>query len=317
MSWPFELRDTHERLDGAVGGQAAAEEQEAVARKQALQELRQRKVEMDVPVVAVGGVVLGLVEHPLGGVVEVAVELQQVALAGGNGAEEGAGLASAGDLLDEGLGVVLVDLFEHTVEVGGDSGTVEELRQQRHGASDVIRRLEVALEVEVEAVLAERWHEVVHHAFVVAVLFETVAHGVASRLRVIAEIEQVLFPLRTSGALGHAGADEGNDEAALAGALEFVEARQIARKLVGVEDASFLLLIEALRFLIVEVAVAEVEGAAGLGERDFLVAALADDLDVLELLVVDDFVEAAVLADAGEFFERGFVVERMAVTDSA
>ena len=96
---------------------------------------------MDVPVVAVSRVVLGFVQHALGGVVEIAVKLQQVALAGGNGAEECAGLAAAGDLLDEGFAVVLVGSFKHAVEVGGDGGIVEELRQQRHGSGDLIRVL--------------------------------------------------------------------------------------------------------------------------------------------------------------------------------
>ena len=40
---PFKLRDTHERLDGAVGGQAATEEEEAIAGEQSLQQLRSGK----------------------------------------------------------------------------------------------------------------------------------------------------------------------------------------------------------------------------------------------------------------------------------
>jgi hypothetical protein len=82
--------------------------------------------------------------------------------------------------------------------------------------------------------------------------------------------------------------------------------------LIGVQYASLLLLVETLRLLVVESAIAEVEGAAGLGERDLLVTAFTDDLDGLELLIVDDFVEAAILTDPGKFFESGFG-RRMAV----
>jgi hypothetical protein len=47
--------------------------------------------------------------------------------------------------------------------------------------------------------------------------------------------------------------------------------------------------------------VAYVEGTAEFRDGDLLGATFPDDLDVLELLVVDDFVEAAVHADAREF----------------
>jgi hypothetical protein len=61
--------------------------------------------------------------------------------------------------------------------------------------------------------------------------------------------------------------------------------------------------------LIVEPAVAEVEGAARLGKWNLVVATFADDPNLIELLIVDNVVETAVLTDAGEFFESGFVVE--------
>ena len=69
-------------------------------------------------------------------------------------------------------------------------------------------------------------------------------------------------------------------------------------------------MVETLGLLIVEVAVAEVEGAAGFRDGDFFDAAFGDNLDVLGFFMVDDFVEAAVLADASEFFEGGSVFER-------
>jgi hypothetical protein len=43
--------------------------------------------------------------------------------------------------------------------------------------------------------------------------------------------------------------------------------------------------------------------------RDLLVAASADKLNVREFLIVEDLVESAVLTNAREFIEGGFVVE--------
>ncbi|MFN0300263.1 MAG: hypothetical protein ACKVQU_07895 [Burkholderiales bacterium] len=40
-----------------------------------------------------------------------------------------------------------------------------------------------------------------------------------------------------------------------------------------------------------------------------LVAAFADDMEVFEVLIVHDFIEAAAHANAGELFESGFVVK--------
>jgi hypothetical protein len=117
-----------------------------------------------------------------------------------------------------------------------------------------------------------------------------------------AKPQQVLLPLWAPATPGHAGTDKRNHKAAFAGAFHLIEASQIACEQVGVQDACFLFLIEPLGFWIVEIAVAEVKSAARLGERDFLVAAFADDLGVLELLIVDHLVEAAVLADADDFF---------------
>ena len=68
---------------------------------------------------------------------------------------------------------------------------------------------------------------------------------------------------------------------------------QVSAELLGVQDASLFVLVEAPGLLSVEITVAKVEGAAWLGERYLLVAALADDLDVLELFIVDDLVETA------------------------
>jgi hypothetical protein len=226
------LRDLHEGLDGAVCGKAATEEKEAVASEEALQDLGNAASVVDVAVVAIGGVIFGFVEHAFGGVIEVAVELEEVTLSSGDGAEEGTGLASPCDFLDERLGVGLIDFFEHAVEVGGDGGVVEKLWQQGHRSGDFFPCLEVALEVEVEAVYAELGDEVIHHALVVAIFFEADAHDDGVEGGVSAEIEEILLPLGTTGTLGHAGADEGDDEAALAGAFEFVEAGKIARELI-------------------------------------------------------------------------------------
>jgi hypothetical protein len=61
-------------------------------------------------------------------------------------------------------------------------------------------------------------------------------------------------------------------------------------------------LVETLRFLVIEFAVAKVEGAAWFGEGNFFATTFTDDMNLLVVLVVDDFVEAAVLADASKFF---------------
>lgn len=57
---PLLLCHTHKGLDGTVGGQTAAQEQVAVAGEKTLEELRKWEVEVDVPVVAIGGVVFAL-----------------------------------------------------------------------------------------------------------------------------------------------------------------------------------------------------------------------------------------------------------------
>ena len=145
------LGDFGEGLDGPVVAEAAAEEEEAKARVEATQEFGDWALEVDVPVVAVGGVVLGLVEDAFGGVVEVAVEFQQVALAGGDGAVEGVDLAATGGLFDEGFAALLVGSFEYAVEIGGDGATIEEFGQADHGSGKVARRCEIAFEVEVES----------------------------------------------------------------------------------------------------------------------------------------------------------------------
>ena len=43
---------------------------------------------MDVPIVAIGGVVFGFVQDTLGRVVEIAMQFQEVAIARGDGAEK-------------------------------------------------------------------------------------------------------------------------------------------------------------------------------------------------------------------------------------
>lgn len=73
------VRHFGESLDGAVVAQAATDKKEAEAGVETAKELGDREIEMDVAVVSVGGVVFRLVEEALGGVVEVAVELEEVA----------------------------------------------------------------------------------------------------------------------------------------------------------------------------------------------------------------------------------------------
>src|SRR3546814_4159952 len=66
------LCDLREGLNGAVVAQAAAEEEEAETGVETLQKFWQREVEMDVPVVTIGGVVFAAIEDSLGGVAQIA-----------------------------------------------------------------------------------------------------------------------------------------------------------------------------------------------------------------------------------------------------
>ena len=151
---------------------------------------------------------------------------------------------AARDLLDERPALIGVNLLKHSVEVGRDGATIEQARQQRDGAGDILWRREVAFEIEIETILAERLDKVVHHSLVVAARFETLPHGRGVKAGVIAQPEQVFLPLWATGALGHAGADKGDDEAPLARALQFLEPHKITWKLVSVEDAGLLFRIE-------------------------------------------------------------------------
>src|ERR1019366_6647323 len=232
-----------------------------------------------------------------------------VAFAGGNSTEEGVGHPAARDLLDKRPALIGVYLLKYSVKVGRDGATIEQARQQRYCAGDILRSLEVAFEIEIEAILAECLDEVVHHALVVAAGFETLPHGRGVEASVIAKSKQVLLPLRATSAFGHTGTDKGDDEAPLARPLQFLEPHKIAWKLVGVEDAGLRFLIEPLGLLVVQCMVAEVKCTARLCERNFLLAAFTDDLDVFVLLVVDDLVKAAVLADSSQFLEGGFVIK--------
>src|SRR5262245_26046997 len=117
---------------------------------------------MDIAVIAVGGVVFRLVENAFGGIIEVAVKLQQIALAGRDGAEERVSATATRDLLDKGPALVLIHFFEYSVEVGRDGAVVEELGQQRDSSGDAVRRLEVALEVKIETIFSEGVDQVVH-----------------------------------------------------------------------------------------------------------------------------------------------------------
>ena len=243
---------------------------------------------MDIPVVAVGGVVFRPVEDTFGCVIEVAVEFQEIALAGRDGAEECVGAATPSDLLNERFRRILIHFLQHTIEVGRDGGVVEERGQESYGTRDFVRRLEVTLEIEIEAVLAKGDDQVVHHALVIAVFLEPGSHGFRVETRVLAQVEQILLPFQTPGALGHASTHEGDNESALTGTLELFKEGLIPRKLVGIQHAGFLCLVEPLRFLVVEVAIAEVEGAARFGQRDLFPAALADDLNVRKFLVIEN-----------------------------
>ena len=84
---------------------------------------------MNVTVVAIRGIIFSFIQDSFVGVVEVAVELHKIALAGRNGAEKGADLASPRDLLDKSLRIVFVNFFEHAVKVGGDGRAVKEFWQ--------------------------------------------------------------------------------------------------------------------------------------------------------------------------------------------
>ena len=132
--------------------------------------------------------------------------------------------------------------------------------------------------------------------------FETLTHCRGVEPSLAAEVEQVFLPLWATGALGHAGADEWDDEAAVAARLSSSK-RFPFREIVGIENLLLFAEVEAARLLVVEHAVTEIEGAGGVGQRNLFVAALADDLDGLVFLVVDDCVEAGVAADAGDLFD--------------
>jgi hypothetical protein len=90
--------------------------------------------------------------------------------------------------------------------------------------------------------------------------------------------------------------------------LELFEARQIEGELVGVENAGFLLLVESHRFLIVEIAVPDIECATGFGVGDLLAATLEDDLDGVVFLVVHHG-ECVVTTDAGDFPDGDFGIK--------
>jgi hypothetical protein len=70
---PLLSSNAHERLERAIGREAAAKEQEAVAGHQALQQSRQGKRQIDVSFIAVGIDVLVLFANPLSSVIDVAV----------------------------------------------------------------------------------------------------------------------------------------------------------------------------------------------------------------------------------------------------
>jgi hypothetical protein len=60
-----------------------------------------------------------------------------------------------------------------------------------------------------------------------------------------------------------------------------------------------------LRLLHIDSPVAKVKRSTGLGEGDFFVTPTADDLNVLVVFVIYDFVEARILADACELLDAG------------
>ena len=61
--------------------------------------------------------------------------------------------------------------------------------------------------------------------------------------------------------------------------------------------------------LVVEAAVVEAEGPAGTGKRNLFIAAPANDLLPIVLSVVDDLIDTAILAEACEHLECGFMVK--------
>ena len=71
----FQLGNAHESLDCAVCRQAATQKHKAVTGKQPFQQLGQWKVEMNIPIVTVGCIVLGLIEYTLRGAIQIAVQL--------------------------------------------------------------------------------------------------------------------------------------------------------------------------------------------------------------------------------------------------
>src|SRR3546814_18906647 len=94
-----------------------------------LQKFWQREVEMDVPVVTIGGVVFAAIEDSLGGVVQIAVQLEQVTVASRDcpiESVDGAGRSATGGLLNAGLTALFIGTLQSAVEVRRDGAIIEE-----------------------------------------------------------------------------------------------------------------------------------------------------------------------------------------------
>src|SRR5690606_6877342 len=72
------LSDLGKGLDGAVVAQAATEEEKAETGVEASQKLRDGTIEVNVAVIAVGIVVFGFGQYPLGGIGEVPVKFEEM-----------------------------------------------------------------------------------------------------------------------------------------------------------------------------------------------------------------------------------------------
>src|SRR3546814_2760104 len=106
---------------------------------------------MDVPVVTIGGVVFAAIEDSLGGVVQIAVQLEQVTVASRDcpiESVDSAGRSATGGLLHEDLTALFIGHLQYAVEVRRDGAIIEEIRQSQDGPSEVARRSEITLSVQ-------------------------------------------------------------------------------------------------------------------------------------------------------------------------
>jgi hypothetical protein len=126
---------------------------------------------------------------------------------------------------------------------------------------------------------------------------------------VIAKTQQVFFPLRAASTLGHTGTNKGDDKATLTGALELLKASQVSWELLSIQYAGFFFLIEALGFLIVEVAIAKIEGPAVFRKGYLHVSTFANDLNIFTSFIVNNLIKSTVFTDSSELFDGGIGIK--------